>query len=313
MNNTISVIVPIYKVEKYLPYCIESIIAQTYKHLEIILVDDGSPDACPQICDEYASKDKRIRVIHKANGGLSDARNVGIEASTGEYLCFVDSDDTIHPRMCEILYDTLVGTKADISMCSWKKVFDISNPEDKSYRFSPNKIKSFTGDDVLGLIYSNKVPLIMVAWAKLYKKKIFKDVRYPVGKIHEDEGTIHYVLKNCKKLSYIDFQMYNNTQRDDSITAVKFSEKRLAALEFFKDRIGFFEKVNPKFIDDAKTDYVTLLVKYYFYSKWNKLPRSVVKGLKKEIKKCIKDGYSSSILDKYKSDKKQLENDLKNK
>ena len=311
-KNKISVIVPIYKVEAYLSYCIESIINQTYKNLEIILVDDGSPDRCPQICDEYAGKDKRIKVIHKENGGLSDARNAGIEVATGDYFCFVDSDDTINPQMCEILYNTLIATASDISMCSWKKVYDIAKPEHKTFDIIPKKIREFKGDDVLGLIYTNKVPLIMVAWAKLYKKEIFKDIRYPVGKIHEDEAVIPYVLLNCKKLSFVNYEMYNNTQRNDSIMGSQFSIKRLDALEFFKDRIGFFDKHCPKYKDAAVHSYVGLLIRYFYWGKWSKFPRNALTRIKKEIKHYIKQGYSSNIIDLYKNNKKLLKYNLKN-
>ena len=127
MEELISVIVPIYKVEHYLPKCIDSIIHQTYQNLEIILVDDGSPDNCPEICDEYAKRDKRIKVVHQENGGLSAARNSGVEMANGEFLCFVDSDDYIHPKMYEILYKNLKKFKADISICDYNVVFENQN------------------------------------------------------------------------------------------------------------------------------------------------------------------------------------------
>ena len=119
----ISVIVPIYKVENYLKRCIDSIRKQTYQNLEIILVDDGSPDMCGEMCERYAQEDSRIRVLHKENGGLSDARNVGIEAATGEYIAFVDSDDWIDDKMYEVLYDTLLKCDADIAECSYRNLY----------------------------------------------------------------------------------------------------------------------------------------------------------------------------------------------
>ena len=133
MEEKISVIIPVYKVEKYLSYCVNSVINQTYTNLEIILVDDGSPDNCPKMCDELAKTDKRIKVLHKQNGGLSSARNAGIDIATGEYISFVDSDDTINPQTLEILHKLIKDDNADISMSSWKKVYDISNPNDEKY------------------------------------------------------------------------------------------------------------------------------------------------------------------------------------
>ena len=122
MYDLISVIIPIYRVELYLKECIDSVLNQTYKNMEIILVDDGSDDNCPNICDAYKKKDSRIQVIHKKNGGLSDARNAGIEIAKGEYICFIDSDDVIHPSFLQILYEDLIETGSDMSICHYEKV-----------------------------------------------------------------------------------------------------------------------------------------------------------------------------------------------
>lgn len=131
MQDLISVIVPVYKVEKYLKRCVDSILAQTYPCLEVILVDDGSPDGCPAICDEYAREDRRVRVIHKENGGLSDARNAGIDAAKGKFLGFVDSDDYVHPRFYELLLQALKEEGADIAGCDVKKVCKTEKIEEK--------------------------------------------------------------------------------------------------------------------------------------------------------------------------------------
>ena len=130
----VSIIIPVYKAEGYLNKCLESVVNQTYQNLEIILIDDGSPDNCPKMCDDWAKKDKRIKVIHKENGGVSSARNCALDKLTGDYICFVDSDDTIHPKYVEILIRNLKEANADISVCSWKKVNDINNPNNKEYK-----------------------------------------------------------------------------------------------------------------------------------------------------------------------------------
>ena len=135
-EGKISVIVPIYKVENYLNRCVESIRKQTYRNLEIILVDDGSPDACGEMCDRYAQEDSRIRVIHKENGGLSDARNAGIEVAAGEYIAFIDSDDWIDDKMYEVLYHTLLKYDADIAECSYRNLFGDSHIEEISEKFN---------------------------------------------------------------------------------------------------------------------------------------------------------------------------------
>lgn len=291
----VSIIVPVYKVENYLNACVESIINQTYQDLEIILVDDGSPDNCPKMCDDWAKKDKRIKVIHKENGGLSSARNSGIEMSTGDFLMFVDSDDSINPQIIEILVKIQQDTLSDIAMCSWKKVQDINKPNNKKYNSESIDFVVFSKNDVFDLLYNKKVPLIMAAWAKLYKKDLFKNIRYPVGLIHEDEAVIHEILHICNKLSYVDYQMYNNTQRGDSITATSFSIKRLSILQIFKERIAFIEKNRPDFLDKAIHHYIRILILYYHYIKWAKMEDSILLKIKGEIDEQVKKGYKSKL------------------
>lgn len=291
----VSVIIPVYKVEKYLNQCVESVVNQTYKNLEIILVDDGSPDNCPKMCDEWAKKDDRIKVIHKSNGGLSDARNYGIEQSSGEFLCLIDSDDSINPQMIEILLKSLTETSADISMCSWKKVQDINNPQNKIYDINHLKIQTFENDEVFDLLFNKKVPLIMAAWAKLYRRELFNTIRYPLGKLHEDEAVIHELLFKCDKLSYVNYQMYNNTQRGDSITATSFSKKRLQVLKIFKDRVDFVKNNKPQFLDHAIHHYIRILILYYHYAKWAKFEDDILSKIKKEIDEYCNMGYSSKL------------------
>lgn len=235
----VSVIVPIYKVEAYLEKCIKSILQQSYNDLEIILVDDGSPDGCGTICDEYAKKDTRIKVIHKENGGLSDARNKGIDIATGEYFLFVDSDDYIHPRMIEKLLVDIQNADADMAVCRFREV-----SENEKIVFDEiemqDAVEIFTGQDVMNnLQYKNL--LTVVAWNKLYKAELFEGLRYPKGHIHEDEFIVHRVLRRCKKTVYSNAELYFYVQRTGSIMGeVKYSGVKDGWLAY-EERLAFLK------------------------------------------------------------------------
>ena len=185
MNNAtgselISVIVPIYKVEQYLDQCVESIRVQTYKNLEIILVDDGSPDKCPELCEQYALKDERIIVVHKKNGGLSDARNYGINVSTGNYIIFVDGDDYIEKNMIQRLYDALQNSKADIVVGGINYVDEYGKILPKTQENLPEGIMS--QQDFWNKYYGCYTIPCVVVWNKIYKKSFFKDIKFSKGK-----------------------------------------------------------------------------------------------------------------------------------
>ena len=184
METAISVIVPIYRVEKYLPACIDSILNQTFTDFELILVDDGSPDRCPEICDETAKRDARVRVIHQANAGLSAARNAGIEIAHGEWLGFVDSDDYIAPQFYEKLYQTAQRTDADCVMCSVQNVDESGKSIDSALMRVADEVK--TGQEVLRKIGRDDVTPYLTAWNKLYRRKLFNTLRYPAGRQNED-------------------------------------------------------------------------------------------------------------------------------
>lgn len=184
METAISVIVPIYRVEKFLPQCIESVLNQTFTDFELILVDDGSPDRCPAICDEAAERDARVRVIHQANAGLSAARNAGIEAAHGAWLSFVDSDDYIAPQFYEKLYQTAQRTDADCVMCSVQNVDESGKLIDSALMRVADEVK--TGREVLRKIGRDDVTPYLTAWNKLYRRKLFNTLRYPAGRQNED-------------------------------------------------------------------------------------------------------------------------------
>ena len=236
VSDKISVIVPVYNVENYLRRCVDSIINQTYKNLEIILVDDGSPDNCPVICDEYAQRDSRIKVIHKENGGLSDARNVGIDIASGDYLMFVDSDDYISEKMCGILYERLRSSNADMSICGVERIY----PDGRNSDYSNIEDALLTRDDFFDKMEGKCGWCWVVAWNKLYKKSIFDGLCYPVGKLYEDDFIIHKLLYKIEKISAVADHMYYYVQRADSIVNQCYSVKNLDSVQVFLERGEFF-------------------------------------------------------------------------
>ncbi|MCR5736906.1 MAG: glycosyltransferase [Eubacterium sp.] len=237
----ISVIIPVYKVEKYLNKCIDSILEQSLKEFEVILVDDGSPDNCPLICDEYAKKDQRIRVIHKKNGGLSDARNAGLNVAKGQYVAFVDSDDYIAPKMLEILYCNITSSCADLAICNYVKVAEKGCLEESS-KYEISEKKEYNQNEFMEEILKPYGGFFVPVWNKLYKKDIFDDLRFPYGKVHEDEFVIHYIVQKCKKIICLPEKCYYYLQRETSIMGQGFSVKRMDFGEALIERYHFTKK-----------------------------------------------------------------------
>lgn len=239
MSELVTVIVPIYNVESYLHRCVDSILNQSYKNLEIILVDDGSPDKCGVICDEYALLDQRVKVIHKENGGLSDARNAGIDIAKGSYITFIDSDDWVQEDYIQKLYDLLIATSSDISVCDFIKTsssnINLETKIEKNYEYTNYEaLKSLAGD-----LYVQMV----VAWGKLYKTHLFEGIRFPVGRIHEDEFTTYKLIYKANKIIYTTAPLLYYWQRDDSIMGSGFNLKsRNDIIDAFEERAIFFEK-----------------------------------------------------------------------
>lgn len=207
----ISVIVPIYKVEQYLRKCLDSIVNQTYQNLEIILIDDGSPDRCGKICDEYAAEDERVTVIHKANGGLSSARNVGLDVATGEYIGFVDSDDWIEADMYAYLLQGIQKHDADIAVCG---IFEELPNRQICRRW--NKAEVFDTEGGLEQLFLRKKYSHSV-WDKLYRCCLFEEIRFPDGRNFEDIATTHRVFERAKKVHLLPEAKYHYLQRQDSI------------------------------------------------------------------------------------------------
>lgn len=288
----ISVIIPVYNVEKYLNRCIESICMQSFTNLEIILVDDGSPDRCPIICDEWAKRDERIRVIHKQNGGLSDARNAGIEAATGDYFLFVDSDDYIASSMCESLINAARSSNADIVVCNFCWVYP--NREE----INPMSIQNGTiveREAILETWLKCGTVDFVVAWNKLYRRSLFftqEHIRYPVGRLHEDEFITYRLLYAANRVMFITEPLYFYIQRNGSIMA-NYTEKNLFD---YTAAIREYVKWAERFAPDKRKlmEYITMRAVWAIVHKCDenhqlKNKQEVCQFLRDYVNKEIKD------------------------
>ena len=278
----VSVIIPVYKVEQYLHECVDSVLAQTYANIEVILVDDGSPDGCSAICDEYAAKDCRVRVIHKENGGLSDARNAGMKIAYGEYWAFVDSDDVVHPQMIESLMEPILAdSNLKLSTCGFRR---FSN--DTELDFSKAEFQSAQR---LSLTEFMHIDCWMTAWGKIYHKTLFDGIVYPKGRFHEDEFVTYKLIYRAEKIVFSSDMLYLYRQREGSIMS-NFSKKRAVdSFEAYSERIAFF-KAEPVLYDLAILQmlnfYVTLNTKKY--KKIN--CADIGRNAKVLLEKCDKSG-----------------------
>lgn len=241
MSKIISVIVPVYKVEKYLERCIDSILNQTYHNLQIILIDDGSPDDCGRICDEYAKRDARIEVIHKSNGGQAAARNDGLAIAKGDYVGFVDSDDYIEPNMYEEMLYKIQENQADICVCS--RYVESENGKMDSY--VSKKARETLMDNIQALKHIIAFSdFDMAVWDKLYKADILSELRFPAGKINEDYYFITEAFERSKKIVYIPIPFYHYIQRIGSTTRNSVMDKSIVqASEYLYE---FFRKKHPE-------------------------------------------------------------------
>lgn len=288
----VSVIIPVYKVEKYLKQCVESVTKQTYQNLEIILVDDGSPDLCHQICDELAQKDNRIKVIHKSNGGLSSARNAGLDVCTGEYITFVDSDDFLDKdfilislnKLKEFNVDTVFAGVEEHKIKDDKEILNSIGYEDEIVLSGEEKFKE--------LYIASQFSFVMSV-SKLFKREVFASLRFPLDRIHEDNAVILDILKNSKSVLLIKENLYHYIRREGSITTSKISEKRIQSLFLnYKESVQFLKNENlNQFLDLNYIQYF-----YYFWGlfrdcndrKTRKIIRSYVIKIKKEYKPKLK-------------------------
>ncbi|MBQ8418044.1 MAG: glycosyltransferase [Phascolarctobacterium sp.] len=243
----LSIIVPVYKVEQYIHKCVDSILNQTFTDFELILVDDGSPDNCGKICDEYAQKDERVRVIHKENGGLSDARNAGIDVATGEVIGFIDSDDWVERYMYQEMLNYMEENNLDI-VCA-----DTNQVKDGKAKFKPrySKNKIWLKDEATCEILNGT--LDNAAWNKIYKRSVIGNVRYPKGRIYEDVATTYKFISNSEKVGYISKPYYNYLKRKGSIVASGFNSKsRYDCFLGYRERLNFAKENNLSCINDCE-------------------------------------------------------------
>lgn len=258
----ISIIVPVYNIQEYLQRCVDSLLNQTYRDIEIILVDDGSTDTSGQLCDQLAKQDRRIRVIHKPNGGLSDARNAGIEVAKGEWLAFVDSDDWVESSFLEQLLNAAQDAAADIAICSYNLTYD-HHPAQSIVINQPQQV--LTQQQALEDVLTYQRYGGVMTWNKLCKRAIFDkhQLRFPKGKLHEDNFTTYQAYFYANKLVYIDQPLYNYYQRSNGIMAEQFSERRYHAVEAAQDAQQFIAHHTPELAEAAEFNlimsYVTLL------------------------------------------------------
>ena len=302
----ISVIVPVDNVERYIRQCVESILEQTYADLEIILVDDGSTDGSGSICDEYKLKDNRVVVIHKCNGGLSEARNAGLDIARGEYIGFVDSDDYIEPDMYEVLYKNCERYAADLAAARFVK-FNTQGEVRKNFT---ENIEVFSREEMLRLfiVGDRRYEITMSVWDRLYKRELISDLRFPVGKCYEDIVFSTKVIEKSKINVYIDRALYHYRLREDSISGEDFNDYNRAPLRIITDlipelerRILFLdEKGEKELADECRYQYIDNMFKYLTLFKWDSNTDEILKNKisnyceqvkldwKKGVKFCLK-------------------------
>lgn len=273
MEKLVSVIVAVYNIEEYLSRCVDSILAQTYRNLEIILVDDGSKDQSGSICDSYAEKDRRIKVIHKKNGGLSDARNAGMNAATGEYIGFVDGDDWIEPDMYRAMYFACEKEKAQAAVCRYKQITKsgiIDGSAGNSVSLSRDEaLEIYVCGDERYLIYNS-------VWSKLFARDLVEGMRFPVGKNSEDIMFTTRAFCRMERLVYLDEAYYNYVlDREGSIMNEKAGERRLKdEIPFWQEQIAYFREAGmPDLSDKAAYHFYRRLLFYYIDFMENKKTR----------------------------------------
>ena len=264
-NDTISIVVPVFNVSKYLERCVNSLLEQTYSNIEILLIDDGSTDNSGELCDDFAKKDPRVKVIHQANQGLSGARNTGIDNATGEFVFFCDSDDFLQKDALEFMYNRLCRDNADIAACGISCVWDDYEESGREELFTNPTPGTFSGREaVKQMMITNNI--CTVAWNKLYRRSLFKNIRFPVGALHEDEATVYKLLYGAKVVSYTPNPYYKYYQRSSGIMGASLGDRGSYLITALTDRIKFFEEKQ----DTELTEYsrIALLerIKYIYRS-----------------------------------------------
>lgn len=285
MCDLLSVIVPVYNIENYIEKCIYSILNQTYKNLDIILVDDGSTDTSGIVCDNLAKKDHRIRVIHKQNGGLSDARNKGLDVAKGEYISFIDGDDYIEPDMYFDMMTSMREQQCDISVCEILKTEPTRTIITKPYPYGDTEYTILNKEKVIIDLLQDKIDVS--ACNKVYKREVINDTRFPYGKTNEDFPFMSRVLTKTNKVIVINKAYYNYIQRENSITTTAFNIKQFDKYYNCLDVCDFIENNSPNVAIEAKH--------YLWYQTFCLLKKVYIDGLEhtyfevvKEMRKTMK-------------------------
>lgn len=297
-DSLVSVIIPVYHVENYLDNCVRSIVTQAYSNLEIILVDDGSDDSCPQKCDSWAEKDKRIKVIHKINGGLSDARNAGLDIAQGEYIAFVDSDDFVHPDYVKRLVAIISQKDCDIAICGFEKFVDGLDVPQKE---TSGVVKYLNPKDC----YVHTDAYFDVAWNKLYRRTVIGDVRYPYQKFHEDIYTTYKIMFVARKIGITQDVLYFYRQRRDSIIGKQDNcpgaDMELALWE----RVEFFKTIDQVVYGESLVAYISNVTRII-----DGISRGKIKGSKEQIR-VMKQRLKQLIPKVLKCDSLPMKNKIK--
>lgn len=278
----ISVIAPVYKVEKYIKRCIDSILNQTFTDFELILVDDGSSDNCGAICDEYAAEDSRIRVIHQENAGQAAARNRALDIARGEYIAFVDSDDWVHPYFLEILLGNALKNQAKISICGHEKVTEFA----AFGTLTRDKIRSWTGAEYVQKSFLGEIHgKAWLLWDKLFHRDCFAETRLPEGRIYEDNATVYKLLYEAEKIAECDEALYYYFQNGDSTVNQAFCRKHLDWLLVPEEMIVYFEKRGDSvMLDKANRMYLASLEDLYRKARKNLEDSQLEKELKGKLR-----------------------------
>jgi len=292
----ISVIVPIFKVEKYLDRCVSSILNQTFKDYELILVDDGSPDNCGKMCDVYAAADPRIKVIHKENGGLADARNAGIDIAKGEYLAFVDSDDYIDLSFLEVMYNAVKSTGCMMAICNIEEFHE--DGKHKSLYVASSSVKVLNGEEMYETLAQP------AAWNKFYHRNIFDNIRYPKGRLFEDCFIYHLILEKLDKLVYVGKTLYYYYIRSDSIMHDEYKLKNTDIVDAVYERATFLDSHgHHEHADEAYLAMYTRLASAYTLLDKND---PGVRTRLNELKDLFDSCYNRIITDKHFSTKQKM-------
>jgi len=302
IKNKISVIVPVYNVEKYLAKCVKSILNQTYQNLEVLLIDDGSTDTSGNICDEYAKLDGRVIVHHKMNGGLSDARNFGIKMATGSFIAFIDSDDYIEQDMFEILFERIRKDKSDLAICNLLYVDEIGMSIEEKNAYMPIRDEILLTSEAFSKLAASKYWYYVTAVNKLYKRELWNDLEFPKGKVHEDEFTAHYILDRCSKVSCVAKPLYMYVQREQSIMHSTFSVKRLDGAEALLERAVYAKTKDKNVAERAFNGAGERIAEGYRQREFRKKYSQVLMQLRKNYNAILQEmffeclGWKSKII-----------------